>query len=88
MMDNLQPEIKTLDDLAEWCAMPNGEQQNYIAWCFKTFANFTDYIDHTQHFCHMTNAIYIRYNAIPILEMSFQCDKQAAYKVRSTGSTK
>jgi len=42
MMKNLQPEIKTLDDLAEWCAMPKEELQNHIAWCFKRFADFTD----------------------------------------------
>jgi len=42
MMKILQPEIKTLDDLAEWCAMPKGELQNQISWCFKRFADFTD----------------------------------------------
>jgi hypothetical protein len=42
MMKNPEPEIKTLDDLAEWCAMPKGELQNHIAWCFKRFADFTD----------------------------------------------
>jgi len=31
MMKNPRPEIKTLDDLAEWCAMPKGVQQNHIA---------------------------------------------------------
>jgi hypothetical protein len=30
MMKNLQPAIKTFDDLAEWCAIPIGELQNYI----------------------------------------------------------
>ena len=30
-----QPEIKTLDDLAELCAMPKRELQNYIDWYFK-----------------------------------------------------
>jgi hypothetical protein len=25
MMKNPQPEIMTLDDLAEWCAVPKGE---------------------------------------------------------------
>jgi len=25
MKNNLRPEIETLDDLAEWCAMPTGE---------------------------------------------------------------
>jgi hypothetical protein len=31
MMENPRPEIKTLDALAEWCAMPKGELQNHIA---------------------------------------------------------
>ena len=42
MMKNLQPEIKILGDLPEWCAMPNGEPQNHNAWSFKRFADFTD----------------------------------------------
>ena len=42
MMKNPWPEIKTLDDLAELCAMPKGELQNHIAWCFKRVADFTD----------------------------------------------
>jgi len=48
IMKNLQPEIKTLDDLAEWCAMPKWELQNHIAWCFKRYADYTDYLDHDQ----------------------------------------
>jgi len=47
-MKNLWPEIKTLNDLAEWCAMPKGELQNRIACCVKRFADFTDYVDHNQ----------------------------------------
>jgi len=45
MMNNPQPEIKTLDTVAELCAMPKGELMNHIAWCFNRFADFTDYID-------------------------------------------
>jgi len=46
MMKYPQPEITTLDDLAEWCAMPKGELQNHIAWCFKRFADFADYVNY------------------------------------------
>jgi len=42
MMKNPLQEFKTLDDLAEWCAMPKGELQNHIGWYFKRFANITD----------------------------------------------
>jgi len=35
MMKNPHPAIKTLNDLAEWCAMPKGEPQNHIPWGFK-----------------------------------------------------
>jgi len=59
MMKNLCPEIKTLDDLAEWCAMPKRELQNYIAWCFKRFANFTDYVDYDQYFSRLNDVKYI-----------------------------
>jgi len=48
MMNNPPPEINTLDDLAERCAMPNRELHNHIAWCFKRFDDFTDYIDHEE----------------------------------------
>jgi len=73
MMKSQQPEIKTLDDLAEWCALPNGELQNHIAWCFKRFADFTDYIDHNQYFSCLKHWQYIRYNAGVIPVTSFQC---------------
>ena len=88
MMKNPQPEIKTLDDLAEWCAMPKGELQNHIAWCFKRFADFTDYIDHNQYFSNLNNAKYIRYNTVAIPVTSCQCDEQGVHMVRCTGSTK
>jgi hypothetical protein len=60
MMNNPQPEITTLDDLAEWCAMPNRELQNRIAWCFKRFADFTANINHDQYFGHLITAMYIQ----------------------------
>jgi hypothetical protein len=50
MMKNTRPEIKTLDTLAERCAMSKGELQNHIGWCFKRFADITDYVDHDQYF--------------------------------------
>jgi len=74
MMKNLRPEIKTLDDLAEWCAMPRGELQNHITWCFKRFADFTQYVNHDQDVSRLNDAKYIQYNAIAIPVTSFQCD--------------
>jgi len=88
MMNNPQPEIKTFDDLAKWCAMSKGELQNHITWCFKRFADFTDYVDHDQYFSCLNDANYIRYNALAIRVTSFQCDEQAVHMVRSTGSTR
>jgi len=88
MMKNPWPEIKTLDDLAEWCAMPKGELQNHIAWCFKRFADFTDYVDHDQYFSCLNDANFIQYNAVAIPVTSFQCDEQAVHMVRCTGSTR
>jgi len=46
IMKNPGPEIKTLDDLAKSCAIPKWELQNHIGWCFKRFADFTDYVNH------------------------------------------
>ena len=66
MVKNPRPEIKTLEDLAEWCAMPKGELQNHIAWCFKRFADFTDYVDHAQYFSRLNDANYIRKNTVAI----------------------
>jgi len=74
LMKTQRPEIKTVDDLAEWCAMPKGVLQNHIAWCFKRFAYFTDYIDHDQYFSRLHAAEYIRYNAVGIPVTSIQCD--------------
>jgi hypothetical protein len=88
MMRNPQSEITTLDDLAECCAMPKGELQNHIAWCFKRFADFTDYVDHDQYFSCLNDAKYIWYNAVEIPAPSFQSDEQAVHMVRCTGSTR
>jgi hypothetical protein len=71
IMKNPRPDIKTLDDLDEWCAMPNGELQNHIAWCFKRFVNFIDYFDHGQYFSRPNDTQYIRYNAVAIPVRSF-----------------
>jgi len=88
MMKNPQPEIKTLDDLAKWCAMPKGELQNHIAWCSKGCADFTDYVDHDQYFSRLNHAKFIWHNAVAIPVTSFQCDEQAVHMVRCTGSTR
>ena len=88
MMKNLQPILKTLDDLAKWCAIRKAELQNHIAWCLKRYADFTDYIDHNRYFSHLNDAKSIRYNAVPILVTTFQWDVQAAYMVHCTGSTR
>jgi len=45
MINNLRLEIISLDDLAEWCVVLKVELQNDIAWCFKRFADITDYVD-------------------------------------------
>jgi len=88
MMKNPQPEIKTLEDLAKWCAMPKGELQNHIAWCFKRFADFTYNVDHDQHFSRLSDAKYLRYKAVAIPVTSFQCDEQGVHMVCCTGSTR
>ena len=88
IMTNPQPEIRTLDDLAKWCAMPKGELQNHIAWCFKRFANFTDYIDHDQYCSRLSDAKSIWFNTVAILVPSFKCDEQAVHIVHCTGSTR
>ena len=74
MIKNPQPEIMTLDDLAKWCAMSKGELQIHIGWCFKRFADITDYVDHNQYFSRLNDAKYIRYNTVAIPVMSFQCE--------------
>jgi len=88
MMKTPRPEIKTLDDFAELCAMPKGEVQNHIAWCFKRFADFTDYVNHDQYCSRLNNAKYIRNNTVAILLTSFQCDEQEVHIVRCSGSTR
>jgi len=56
MMKYPPPEIKTLDDLVEWCARPKAQLPNHIPWCFKRFAIFSDYIDHDQNFTLLNNS--------------------------------
>jgi len=87
MMDKVWLESKTLDDLAEWCAMAIGGLQNYIGWRFKRFADFTDYLDHDWYFSHLNDARYVRYIAGAILVTTLQCDEQAVHIVRCTGYT-
>jgi len=88
LMNNPQPEIKTVDDLAEWCAMPEGELQNHIDCCFKRCAHFTDYIDQVQYFSRLNDAKYIPYKAVAIPVPLFECDEQAVHMVCRTGSTR
>jgi hypothetical protein len=83
-----RPEIKTLDDLAEWCAMPKVELQNHIAWCVKRFADFTDYVDHDQYFSRLNDGKYIRNHTVAIPVTSSQFDEQPVHMVRCTGSTR
>jgi hypothetical protein len=87
MTKNPWPEIRTLDDLAEWHAMPRGELQNDIARCLKRFADFTNYVDPDQCFSRLNDAIYNPYNAVSILVTSFRCNEQAGHMVCCTGST-
>jgi len=87
MMKNPRPEIKTLDDVAEWCAMLKGELQKHTACCLKRFVDITDYVDHDQDLSGLKHAKYIRYNKIAILVTSSECDKQAVHMVRCTEST-
>ena len=88
IMKTQRPDNKTLDDLAEWCAMPKAEQQNHFVWDCKGFVDFTDYVDHAQYVSGLNNAKYIAYNVVAIPAMSFQCDEQTVYKVSCTGSTR
>ena len=71
MMKMLRPESKTLDDLAEWCAMPKEELHNDIAWFFKRFADFTDYVNHDQYFSRFSNGKYIELYTVAIPVTSF-----------------
>ena len=88
MMKDPRPKIKTLDDLAKWCEMPKGELQNPITWCFRRFANFTDYVDQDRYFARLNDAQYIGYNSVALPVTSFQCDEQAVHMVCFTGFTR
>jgi len=68
--------------------MPKGELQNHIAWCFRCFAEFIEYVDHHWYFTYLNNVKYILYNAGVLPAMSFGCDKQAVDMVRCIGSTR
>jgi hypothetical protein len=72
LMKYPQTEIKTHDDLAESCAMPKGQVQNHIGWCFKGFTHFKDYVNHHQHFRDLSYAKYIQFNSGATLVMSSQ----------------
>jgi len=88
VMKNLWPETHTVDDLAEWWAMPNGELKNHIAWGFKRFANFRDVIDDNLYFSRLNDAKCTRYHKVAIRVMCFQRDKQVVHMVHCTGSTR
>jgi hypothetical protein len=80
--------MNTLSDLVKWCAMPKQKLQNHIVWCLKRFANFTAYVNHDRYYNHLNDVKYIRYNAVAILVMSFECDKQTVHTVSCTGPTR
>jgi len=84
---NLRPEIKTLDDMGEWCPMPIGELQHHIACCFKWFTDFTEYVYDNQYYSHLNDVKYPWYNTVAIPGTSYQSDEQAVHMVHCTGST-
>jgi len=88
MIKNVWPESKTLDDLAEWGAMPKGELHNHITSCFKRFPNLTDYVNHDQYLSCLNDAKCMWYNAVAIPVTSFPCNEQAVHMVCCTGSTR
>jgi hypothetical protein len=61
--------------------MPKEALQNHITWCFKRFADFTDYIHHDQYINRLNDAKYMWYNAVAIPVTSFKYDKQAVHMV-------
>jgi len=68
--------------------MAQGELQNHMAWCFKLFSNFTDYVDQDQYCSRLNNPQFIRYSTVAIPLTSLQCDEQAVHMVRFTGSAR
>ena len=88
MINNLRPQIKTVDDFAQWCAMPKRELHNDIAWSYKRFADFTDHVDHDQYLSRLNDEIYNRYNTVAIWVTSYQCDEHAVHMVYCTGSSR
>jgi hypothetical protein len=70
MMNKPWPEIKTVDDMAKWCAIPKGELRNQIAWCFNRFADFTEYVYYNQYFTCPKAAKHILDNTETIPAMS------------------
>jgi hypothetical protein len=65
----------------------NQERQNYSAWCFKIFADFTDYVHHNQEFSSLNNSTYFQYTTVGIPVMSFQRDERVLHMVHCTVST-
>jgi hypothetical protein len=86
-MLNLQPPIKTLDNLAEWCAMPTGELQKHIAWQFKRFADIPDDIHRNHTVRALIDAKYIWNNPLVIPVTSFQYHRHILHMVCCTVST-
>jgi len=68
--------------------MPQGELHNHMAWCFKLFSDFTDYVDRDQYCSRLNNPKFIRYSTVAIPLTSLQRDEQAVHMVRFTGSTR
>jgi hypothetical protein len=88
MMEILRPAIKTLHHLADWYAMPKRAPENHFACCFESFADITDYADHTQCFCLPNDAKYIWYIALAILATVLNYDELAVRLVHCSGSTR
>lgn len=78
-------QIKTLDVLSAYCALPKGELLNHIASCFKRFVDMIDYVNHNQYLSNLNNVKCICYNAVTIPVTCFQCDNQAVSIVLARG---
>ena len=78
-------DIKTIQELAQWCGLPVGTLQNHVAWCLKLFNIFPAYTESDEAFLHLSNAKYTRYASAVLPVANFQRDEVENHIITCSG---
>ena len=85
-LKNPHTDLNDLSELARWCAIPQEDFQNLVAWCQKHWFGRAQYFDDEDAFRRLSDCVYTRYNSVSIPITTFQSEaEQQIHVIRCTG---